>query len=219
MEPVTFSTEDDVRIEGELRLPEGDPLGTAVLCHPHPRLGGSKDHPLLWAVRNDLAAARGLAVLSFNFRGTMGSTGSYGGGRDELRDARAAVAFVRAQTSDHLHTLLVGWSFGASVALREALDDRRVAAVALIGMPLRPGDVSMPPLPEPADLRTFRRPALLIAGEHDAFAPSHELRTFGDGFPRAEVVVVPGTDHYFWRREREAAEAVGAFAERTVTSS
>lgn len=216
MEPVTFTTDDGVRIEGELRLPEADATGSAVLCHPHPRMGGSKDHPLLWAIRNDLAATRGLAVVTFNFRGTMGSGGSYGGGRDELRDARAAVAFVRAQVPDELPTLLVGWSFGASVALREALDDRRVTAVALVGMPLHPKDLSLPPLPEPADLRALRRPALLLAGEHDAFCPVDGLEDYARGFPDATVTVLPGTDHYFWRRERDAAEAIGNFAERTL---
>jgi hypothetical protein len=29
--------------------------------------------------------------------------------------------------------------------------------------------------------------------------------------------VVPRTDHYLWRREREAAGIVGAFAERVLT--
>src|SRR5207244_1057215 len=75
MEAVTFTTEDGVRIEGELRSADVDAKATAVLCHAHPRHGGSKDHPVLWAIRNDLAAARGIAVLGFNFRGTMGSAG------------------------------------------------------------------------------------------------------------------------------------------------
>src|SRR4029078_11683779 len=83
MDPVTFTTDDAARLEGELRMPEGEPRGTAVLCNPHPRHGGSKDHPLLWAIRNDLAATRRLAVLAFNFRGVMGSGGTYGGGRGE----------------------------------------------------------------------------------------------------------------------------------------
>ena len=33
---------------------------------------------------------------------------------------------------------------------------------------------------------------------------------------KAEVVVVPGTDHYLWRREKEVAETVGSFAERVL---
>ena len=217
MDSVTFSTDDGVRLEGELRMPEGDPRGSAVLCHPHPRQGGSKDHPLLWAIRNDLASTRGLAVLGFNFRGVMGSGGTYGGGREELRDAVAAIAFVRSRVPESLPTLLVGWSFGANVAARAAIDDRRVAALALVGLPLEPGDLTLPPLPDATDLRALRRPSLLLAGEHDPYAPPAALRAYAAQFPDAEAHVVEGTDHFFWQRERDAAEIVGAFAERALT--
>jgi hypothetical protein len=36
--------------------------------------------------------------------------------------------------------------------------------------------------------------------------------------PKAEVVIVPGTDHFLWRREKAVAETVGAFAVRTLLS-
>jgi alpha/beta superfamily hydrolase len=217
MDPVTFSTEDGIRLEGELRMPDGPPRGAAVICHPHPRHGGSKDHPLLWAIRNELAATRRFAVLGFNFRGVMGSAGTYGGGRDELRDARAALSRAREATGlDAPATIVVGWSFGASVALREALDDARVDALALVGIPLRPEAVEMPPLPDRADLRLFGRPALLLAGEHDRYAPPDDLQAYARLFPHAEAVVLEGTDHYFWRREKEAAVIIGAFADREL---
>jgi uncharacterized protein len=220
MDPVTFTTEDGVTLQGELRLPEGPVRSVAVLCHPHPRHGGSKDHPLLWAIRNHLAAGHGLAVLGFNFRGVMESGGTYGGGRDELRDVRAAIGWLRERATqgagDAIPTLLVGWSFGASVALREALDDPRVGAIALVGLPVRPNDLSLPALPDPADLRLFRRPALLVAGEHDGYCPPDELREFGTGFPDVRVEILEGTDHYFWRREKDVAELIGAFAEAAL---
>jgi alpha/beta superfamily hydrolase len=217
MDPVTFTTADGARLEGELRLPDEPARGSAVLCHPHPRHGGSKDHPLLWAIRNDLAATRGLAVLSFNFRGVMGSGGTYGGGRDELRDAVAAVGEVRGRVAHDAPTLMVGWSFGASVAVRAAIDDRRVTALVLVGLPLRPGDVSLPPLPDATDLRALRRPVLLLAGEHDEFAPSQELRDYAAAFPEGRAEIIAGTDHYFWRREREAAGVIGTFADDVLT--
>jgi uncharacterized protein len=217
MEPLTFRTNDGVRLEGEVRMPDGEPRGSVVLCHPHPRHGGSKDHPVLWAMRNELAAAHGLAVLGFNFRGVMGSAGTYGGGRDELHDVEAAIGEVRSRAADALPTILLGWSFGANVAVRVAMDDRRVAALAPVGLPLAPNDLSLPPLPDATDLRSFRRPALLLAGEHDTFAPPALLEDYGRAFPDAEVRVVPRTDHYLWRREREAAGIVGAFAERVLT--
>jgi uncharacterized protein len=193
-------------------MPEGAPRGSAVICHAHPRHGGSKDHPILWSVRNELAGKRGLASLVFNFRGTMGSGGSFGGGREEVQDVRAAVGFVREHTEGP--TLVFGWSFGASVALREAFEDRRVNALALFGIPLRPNDLHLPPLPEPAELRRVKRPALFLAGEHDEYCPADELRAYADDV--AEVVIVEGTDHYLWRHERDAATLVGDFADRVL---
>lgn len=217
MESVTFTTDDAARLEGELRMPDGPPLGSAVLCHPHPRHGGSKDHPLLWAIRNDLAATRHLAVLAFNFRGVMGSGGTYGGGRDEIRDVSAAIGAVRDRVRTDLPTALIGWSFGANVAVRAAIDDQRVAALGLIGLPLVPNDLTLPPLPDATDLRALRRPVLLLAGEHDTFAPTPDVESYAAGFPQANVRIVAGTDHYFWRREREAAAIVGGFVEGVLT--
>lgn len=218
MEPVTFSTEDGVRIEGELRRPEREARGSAVLCHPHPRQGGSKDHPILWALRNELATTRGLVVLSFNFRGVMGSGGTYGGGRDELRDARAAIGRVRAESAER-PTVVCGWSFGASVALREALDDSRVSALALLGMPLRPDDTALPPLPHLAELRRLRRPVLVLAGDGDEYCPSDEADRFARSLPDARLHLVDGSDHFLWHREREAAAVVGGFVDDALAAS
>ena len=212
MEALRFTTEDGVSLEGELRRPETGPRGTAVICHAHPRHGGSKDHPILWAIRNELAR-RGFVVLAFNFRGTMRSAGTYAGGRSETKDVVGAIGRVREEADGP--TVVVGWSFGANVALREALEDERVAALALVGPPLEHG-LDIPDLPSPSELRLFRRPVLLLAGQHDEYAPEPRVRELAAAFPNAEVAVVPGTDHYLWRREREAAATVGAFAERLL---
>jgi uncharacterized protein len=214
MHAVRFVAEDGVHLEGELRLPDADPVATAVLCHPHPRHGGSKDHPILWAIRNELAH-RGYAVLGFNFRGVMSSGGSYGGGHRELADVRAALDRIRREAPD-VPTLGVGWSFGANVALREALDDDRPAALALLGIPLRPGDVELPPLPDAGELRAFARPVLFLTGDGDSFCPPDELRAYAAGFAHAAVEILEGTDHYLWRREREAATIVGRFADEAL---
>jgi uncharacterized protein len=215
VESVTFTTEDGVRLEGEIRMPDEASRGSAVICHAHPRHGGSKDHPILWSVRNELAGKRGFGTLGFNFRGIMGSAGSYGGGHEELRDVRAAIGAVRERVDGP--TLVFGWSFGADVGLREAFDDDRVAALALFGLPLRPNDLDLPPLPVSDELRRLQRPMLFLAGERDPYCPAEELRAYGHGV--AEVVIVDGADHYLSRHEREAAAIVGDFAERVVASA
>jgi hypothetical protein len=209
MEPVTFTTDDGVHLEGELRLPDRSALASAAICHPHPRHGGSKDHPILWAIRNELAQ-RGLAVLAFNFRGVMGSGGAYGGGRDEVLDVRAAVGRVCEAAPDR-PAIVCGWSFGANVAIREALDDDRVAALALIGLPVESHEVDVPALPSDAELRALRMPILLLAGERDGYSPAPSLRSLAERLPDANVEILADTDHYLWRREKAAAALVGAF--------
>jgi alpha/beta superfamily hydrolase len=210
MDPVRFPTDDGVWLEGAWRSPDGPPRGSAVICHAHPRHGGSKDHPILWAIRNELAGKRGFATLGFNFRGTMGSAGEHSGGHQEVEDVRAAIGAIRDASTEP--TLVVGWSFGANVALREAFDDERVAALVLVGLPLRPFDVKLPPLPSSEDLRLLERPMLFLTGEHDEYCPAEELRTYANGV--AEVVIVDGVDHYLSKKEREAAASIGDFAAR-----
>ena len=171
------------------------------------------DHPLLWAIRTELVA-RGFAALSFNFRGVLGSAGTFGGGRAEVRDVAAAVARVRTQAAGP--TLVCGWSFGALVALHEAVGDPDVAALALVGLPLGDTGLQLPEPPSASELRGFRRPVLLLSGQGDRFSQRPDLEGVARRLPRAELEIVPGTDHFFWRREAEAAEAVAAFAERIL---
>jgi len=212
MERTTFATSDGLRLEGEIRQPDGTRRGSAVICHPHPQQGGSKDHPLLWAIRISLVR-RGFAVLSFNFRGVMGSEGSYGGGLMEVRDTMAAVDRIRGEAEGP--TLVVGWSFGASVALRSSLVDERVSAAALVALPLV-ASVDVPPIPSIEELERFQRPVLLLVGDKDPYCPVAELRRIGARLPKAVVTIFKGADHYFGGRERDAAEAVGGFAERAL---
>jgi uncharacterized protein len=215
VDAVRVTTEDGLLLQAELRLPEGGaPVGSAAVCHAHPRMGGSKDHPVLWALRAELTQ-RGFAVVAFNFRSVMGSPGEFGGGVEEVRDVRAAVDTVRRSADGP--TLVCGWSFGAHVALREALQDDRVAGLALLGLPVGESSLELPPLPSREALRAFDRPVLFVAGEADQFCTPPDLRSFARQFPRSSVVVLPNTDHFFWKHERTAAEAVGGLASALVS--
>jgi len=213
MDRIHFATTDSLTLEGELHRPDGEVRARAVICHPHPQHGGSKDHPVLWAIRIDLRR-RGFVVLTFNFRGVMGSEGQYGGGEAETADVRAAIDRVEEEGEGPL--FLCGWSFGANVALRAALEDQRVRALALVGFPLGETSVHLPPVPEPARLATYDRPVLFVAGDRDEFCPMDRLGELAGRFPGATVQIVPNTGHYFPKREREAAALIGEFAERIL---
>jgi len=168
---------------------------------------------LLWALRIGLAS-RGFTVLSFNFRGVMGSEGEYGGGEQEVADVEAAVGLARGEAEGPL--FVCGWSFGANVALRAAVRDPRIDGLALIGFPLSESSLDLPPLPDDDELSAFRRPILLLAGDADQYCPVPELEWLARRLPDATVEIVAGADHYFGKRERAAADIVAGFAERLL---
>jgi alpha/beta superfamily hydrolase len=211
-----FTTADGISLEGEIREADGAARGTAVLCHPHPEHGGSKDHPILWAIRNDLAAKRGLTVLAFNFRGVMGSEGTYGGGEAELADLAAAADRVQEEAEGP--TILVGWSFGAWIALRHSLIDPRIRALALVAFPVGSRATSSKrPLPELGDLEQLAIPTLFVAGDTDPICPVDGMGNLARWIPRAETLIMEGADHFFGRRERNLATGIGDWVDRVLT--
>jgi pimeloyl-ACP methyl ester carboxylesterase len=82
-----------------------------------------------------------------------------------------------------------------------------------VGIPLSPDNIDVPPLPSEDLLRSLERPALLLAGAADAFCPSDSLEDLGRRLPGSRVEIVQGADHFFRRREREAADIVARFAD------
>jgi alpha/beta superfamily hydrolase len=97
-----------------------------------------------------------------------------------------------------------GFSFGSAVALRAIAGDPRVAAYVGVGLPL--ATESGTELPRPSV------PALFVVGEQDTFCPPLLLREFVRG--SAEVVEVPGADHFFAGKLDELERAIASFLAR-----
>jgi alpha/beta superfamily hydrolase len=160
--------------------------------------------PLVVAMAEELAQ-RGVVALRFNFRGGGRSQGAYAEGGGEMADVAGALDFLESQgrvESGRLY--LVGYSFGAGVGLRHAENDPRIAAVAVVA----------PYVENPSEslLRSYTKPKLFLAGEGDTVCPVEWLRAFVAPLPEPkELRVLPGTDHFFWGREREVAGIVGEF--------
>jgi len=96
-------------LDAELSEPAGPPRGGAVVCHPHPQMGGDMDNPVVLTVARVLVR-EGFAVLRFNFGGVGDSAGSYSGGPAEVDDVRAALAAVGAHVPPACPLVLAGYS-------------------------------------------------------------------------------------------------------------
>jgi alpha/beta superfamily hydrolase len=190
-----------LRLEGVLFTPDQNPRrALVVVCHPHPRNGGSMENNVVMAIVRALYE-HGIAALAFNFRGVGGSQGAYDGGKGEQDDVCAALAFA-ANVEGIERVGLAGYSFGAGVAA--AVVDDSVAALALVSPAASRLDTT--------SLPAYAGPMLLTAGLLDHVAPLEALeRAATRARQPAQVVSVPGVDHFWWGHEARLREIVGGF--------
>jgi alpha/beta superfamily hydrolase len=199
---ILFTTVDGLQLEGALHLPdESPPFPAAVMCHPHPQMGGDMENPIVVAVCRELAV-RGWAALRFNFRGKGRSEGAFEGGRGEMEDVAGALDYLCSRVDvDSDRLAVAGYSFGAAVGLRHAARDPRVGW--LVGIALTQDNYEDPFL----DSET--RPKLFIVGARDAWAPRDALQVYVGRLQSPKLLhVVEGDDHFFGGREAQVAATV-----------
>jgi alpha/beta superfamily hydrolase len=207
----------DIELDGRIHLAPwqmGVRVRGCVVCHPHPLYGGDMNSPVVVAITAALAA-RGVSTLRFDFRGVGESGGTHGGGAPEIRDARAAVSALRtAGGFDRI--AIVGYSFGALVALRVAADqgssdipDSSVDAVAAVAPPLAMFDASF--------VSSLRSSLLFVAGTRDQYCPREAFDALDgganepgvcDGVAFTDKIVLEGADHFFGGYEDRLAKKV-----------
>lgn len=195
----------DLTLAGELHTPEGDgPFPAAVVCHPHPRMGGDMYSNVVQAAVDGLLN-HDIAALRFNFRGSGESEGSHDDGNGEQDDVQAALAHAASLPEiDAGRVGLAGYSFGAGMAAAVATE--AIPALALIALPLGSGR-------DPSKtLAAYPNPVLLMAGDMDQFCEAGALEELGGALgARAETRIVDGADHFWLGFEREVSAGVGEF--------
>ena len=173
------------RLECALDLPEGAPVGIAIVAHPHPLHGGTLDNK----VAQTLARAHmeaGYAAWRPNFRGVGASEGVHDRGAGEVDDLAATLAHARS-VHGNLPVALAGFSFGAAMQLKLAA---REAPKSLVLVGVAVGYADTPPAPPNT---------AVIHGEEDETVPLAGVLDWArpQDLP---VIVLPGADHFFHRR-------------------
>jgi len=204
-----FTSSDGLALEGRLAIPDAESSGGVAICHPHPQYGGSMSSKLVPAMQRSLLAA-GWAALRFNFRGVGRSEGTFGGGDAEVADVLGALARVREVIPSP--TAVVGWSFGALVALNAAARDGSVAAYAGVAPPVRRALTGKLPLPEIGELDGWMARSLVVCGTQDPFCRPADAEELARQLPHPFAVrVVEGADHFFSDQVDELCDIVTAF--------
>ncbi len=191
----------------EALLEEPDEYARAafgVVCHPHPLHGGTLDNKVVHTLARALHDL-GMPTLRFNFRGVGASEGAYADGIGETDDALAAVAWGRTRWPA-AEPWLLGFSFGAAVAIRAAVDAGagRLVTVA-------------PAVDRVATARALPAcPWLLILGDADEVIDAGAVLDWAHGLtPAPEARVLRGAGHFFHGRLPELREAVVEFGKES----
>lgn len=187
MGPVTvttqrFASSDATMLEADLLTPE-TPVANAVVCHPHPLHGGTRNDGVVAALCRALVEADH-QVIRFDFRGVGGSDGTHDGGPAEREDLLAAIGQL---TDPSLPLVLAGYSFGADVALSVAPGALRQWLVVAPVLQLFDSFAAA----------SDERATQMIAGAHDQFQLGENLRAITGSWLNAHVTTIESADHFF----------------------
>lgn len=195
-------------LQAEITAPEAAARGIAIICHPHPQFGGSKDNKVVYTLARACRQA-GLVAIRFNFRGVGQSTGEYAEGEGETEDALAVARWALEQSANQ--TLLwAGFSFGAAVALRAAVQIQPLA-LTTIALPTRYFEANMP---------RPNCPWLAVQGDADDVVDSDAALTCLQGLkPPPNIEVLAGAGHFFHGRLTDLSQVVDGYLAQWLDAS
>ena len=172
----------------------------ALVCHPHPLMGGSMDNKVVTTLSRSFQALD-IPSLRFNFRGVGASAGTFDAGAGETDDAEAVAAWGTLRWPDR-DLVLAGFSFGAYIALRLA-QRRQAHRLITVAPPVQMFDFTT--------LRSPSCPWLVIQGDADDIVDAEDVKRWcetRDPVPR--LAMMPGAGHFFHGRLKELRDTVVA---------
>ena len=174
---------------GKIEVDVSDPGDTrraiALIAHPHPLMGGTKDNKVVTTLARTLYAL-GYVALRPNFRGVGASAGTHDEGRGETADLIAVVRYAQEKYGQ-LPLTCAGFSFGSFVQTRVAKE-------------LQPDQlVLVAPAVNRFPTEEVAAGTLVIHGEVDDVVPLSAVLDWARP-QNLPVVVVPGGEHFFHGR-------------------
>jgi uncharacterized protein len=186
-------------LEALLEEPEDQSPEIAILlCHPHPRFGGTMHNKVVYRLARGFRAA-GAVVLRFNFRGVGASHGEYGEMTGEIEDARAALGWLRERYPD-LPFALAGFSFGGRAITELGCSIGGARFLLAAGFSTRLGSTDY--------LAGCKVPKVFVQSTHDEFSARQEFEQVYSGFAEPKLVVwIEAADHFFAGALEQVEEA------------
>jgi hypothetical protein len=189
-----FYESGSLQLEGLYAKNNGN-LG-AVICHPHPLMGGSMQNNVVVAMITSLFA-HGFSTLRFNFRGVGRSSGNYDNGVGEQDDISGAVSWMRqkGKTSD----ILAAYSFGAWVSAKWLQSNQIEHPAILVSPPIDVMDFDFSAL--------TGKVGLIVCAEKDQFCDCERIKDIAHCV-KCRFELIPDTDHFYFGSESGIVAAI-----------
>ncbi len=174
-------------LECALDLPKTEPVGIALLAHPHPLYGGTMNNKVVQIMARSFIGLDYLAVR-MNFRGVGKSEGTHDFGNGETDDMALLLEHIQGKYPG-LPVVLGGFSFGTYVQsrLQQQMASKGHPPEQMVFVSTTAGKWAVEKVPENT---------LVIHGEQDEVVPLKDV--FNWARPQdLSVVVVAGADHLF----------------------
>jgi alpha/beta superfamily hydrolase len=190
------------RLEAIFESPaDAEASAAVVVCHPHPQHGGTMHNKVAHTLARTFVRL-GFAALRFNFRGTEKSDGQFDEGIGEMDDALAAIEWMQ-QAQQGKPLWLAGFSFGAAISVRAALESD-VSGLVSVAPAISRFAAGMTRQPQ--------CPWLVVQGDEDELVDIEEtIAWFNSLGPGPELLIMEGAEHFFHGRLIDLREAVSGF--------
>lgn len=217
-EQVNFNS-DSLKLEGVMSYDENvlDPP-MILLCPPHPHLGGDMENNVITALGSVLAE-NGFATLRFNYRGVGSSESKLNNiaevyeyweeilnnddCSDAIVDATSAISYLES-TVGTKKTFIVGYSFGAIVAMLLSVKNVDIRAFASISTPFGRFDTAF--------LSDCKMPKMFVCADNDFASSLEEVEKGMLNIAEPKILdIMNDCDHFYIDKELEIANKVLKF--------
>lgn len=202
------------RLEARYSRRKDDSAPIALILHPHPRAGGTMNHPVPVQLYH-LFVKRGFTTLRFNYRGVGKSQGEFDMGIGELADAATALDWLQSTHPAASQTWVAGFDFGAWVGMQ-----------LLMRRPETDGFISVSPPTNMYDF-SFLAPCpasgLILHGSADTVVPFAEVEKVVNKLRTQKGIVidyelVDGGGHFWTENLVEVETRVGRYLDKRIAA-
>ncbi|HME52791.1 MAG TPA: hypothetical protein VKM55_11280 [Candidatus Lokiarchaeia archaeon] len=186
-------------LEAEFMPAEECSSELVIICHPHPVFGGEMHNNVVNALFHGLSDTR--CTARFNFSGVGGSDGIHENGIGEINQVKSVLAYMENEFArercDGNWTMihLVGYSFGAAMALGAAWSSPLVVSCTTIALPFEMFAQQSTSCVDAYKDKPI--PLLFLIGSHDDYTPLPVFNEWTGRFASSSQYILPGADHFF----------------------